>query len=79
MSGEEIVYVPSDSLITLGELYGFIRNENNRCRIHNRIFEQYIYNHLIAINSRESENITKYNFREKFLTDDDRLDFEKIL
>lgn len=79
LSGEEIVYVPSDSLISLGELYGFIKQKNNRCKIHNRIFEQYIYNHLTAIKARESENISSYNFREKFLTSDNGLDFEKIL
>lgn len=79
LSGEEIVYVPSDSLISLGELYGFIRREDNMCKIHNRIFEQYIYNHLTAIKTRESKNISSYNFRDKFLTEDNGLDFEKIL
>ncbi|WP_297417873.1 AAA-like domain-containing protein [Clostridium sp.] len=79
LSGEEIVYVPSDSLISLGELYGFIKHENNKCKIHNRIFEQYIYNHLTAINAHKSENISSYNFRDKFLTIDNGLDFEKIL
>jgi hypothetical protein len=79
LSGEEIVYVPSDSLISLGELYGFIKQENNICKIHNRIFEQYIYNHLTSIKARESENISNYNFRENFLTLDNGLDFEKVL
>ena len=79
LSGEEIVYVPSDSLISLGELYGFIKQKDNRCKIQNRIFEQYIYNHLTAIKARESNNISNYNFRDKFLTADNGLDFEKIL
>lgn len=38
-----------------------------------------IYNHLTAIKARESENISSYNFRDKFLTPDNGLDFEKIL
>lgn len=79
LSGEEIVYVPSDSLISLGELYGFLKEEKNRCKIHNRIFEQYIYNHLTAIKARESSNISNYNFRDNFVTSDNGLDFEKIL
>lgn len=79
LSGEEIVYVPSDSLISLGELYGFIKKENNRCKIHNRIFEQYIYNHLTSIKLRESDTISNYNFRDKFVTTDNGLDFKKIL
>ncbi|WP_411682464.1 AAA-like domain-containing protein [Clostridium thailandense] len=79
LSGEEIVYVPSDSLISLGEMYGFLKEEKNRCKIHNRIFEQYIYNHLTAIKARESSNISNYNFRDNFLTSDNGLDFEKIL
>jgi hypothetical protein len=79
LSGEEIVYVPSDSLISLGELYGFIKQENNRCKIQNRIFEQYIYNHLTSIKTRESENLSSYNFRDKFLTPENGLDFEKVI
>lgn len=79
LSGEEIVYVPSDSLISLGEMYGFLKEEKNRCKIHNRIFEQYIYNHLTSIKARESDNISNYNFRDNFLTKDNGLDFEKII
>lgn len=33
LSGEEIVYVPSDSLISLGEMYGFLKEEKNRCKL----------------------------------------------
>lgn len=79
LSGEDIVYVPSDSLISLGEMYGFLKEEKNRCKIHNKIFEQYIYNHLTAIKARESDSISNYNFRENFLTKDNGLDFEKII
>lgn len=79
LSGEEIVYVPSDSLISFGEMYGFLKEEKNRCKIHNKIFEQYIYNHLTAIKARKSDSISNYNFRENFLTTDNGLDFEKII
>ena len=77
--GEEIVYVPSDSIISMGEMYGILKAENGRCKVNNRIYEQYIYNHLTAIKTRESDSISRYNFKGKFLTNDGGLDFEKIL
>ncbi|MGL6107923.1 GxxExxY protein [Romboutsia sp.] len=79
LMGEEIVYVPSDNLISMGEMYGFIKNEEGRCKIHNRIFEQYIYNHITSITSRNDANISKYNYRENFITNEGGLDFKKIL
>lgn len=77
--GQEIVYIPSDPLISMGEMYGFFRRVDNVCKIHNRIFEQYIYNHMASIKSRENNNISIYNFRDNFITKDNGLDFEKVL
>jgi hypothetical protein len=77
--GEEIVYVPSEPNIVTGILYGFIKEENNKCMIHNKIFEHYIYNHLSAKKTVENESITNYNYRNNFITENNALDFEKIL
>lgn len=48
LDGEEFSFVASDNLINLGVTYGFLKNSSEKCVIANRIFEQYIYNHLAA-------------------------------
>ena len=40
IGGEEISYIIKDSIITLAKLHGIIREKNNKCVIHNRVFEQ---------------------------------------
>lgn len=48
LDGEEFSFVASDNLINLGVTYGFLKNSSGKCVIANRIFQQYIYNHLAA-------------------------------
>jgi hypothetical protein len=77
--GEEFSFVASDNLINIGITYGFFKNHNGKCVIANRIFEQYIYNHLTIKAARESVGFSGYNLKENFITKDNGLNFENIL
>ena len=76
---DEIPFVISDTIISQCLMYGIIRDSDGRCKIDNKIFELYIYNHMTSKVLRENKSINKYNFREKFITTDNNLDFEKVL
>jgi len=77
--GEEFSFVASDNLINIGITYGFFKNHNGKCVIANRIFEQYIYNHLTIKAARESVGFSGYNLKENFITKGNGLNFENIL
>ena len=48
MNGETFDFVITDPIINLGHLYGILsRSEQGQCQIHNRIFEQRIYAHMM--------------------------------
>lgn len=51
--------------IHLGVTYGFLKNSSGKCVIANRIFEQYIYNHLTARTAREGASFSGYNINAK--------------
>jgi hypothetical protein len=46
MEGEKITYNLDNPVISLGELYGILKNDDGLVQIHNRIYEQRIYNYL---------------------------------
>ncbi|WP_097016647.1 AAA-like domain-containing protein [Orenia metallireducens] len=78
MDGERITYNLDNPIIQLGELYGILKNNNGIVKVHNRIYEQRIYNYM---SSKIETNLNKisYNFRENFIRADGYLYFKKIL
>ena len=49
INGESFPFTITNPVINLGHLYGIIiRSEQGRCQIHNRIFEQRIYAHIMS-------------------------------
>ncbi len=49
INGERFPFVITNPVVNLGYLYGIlIKSEQSRCQIHNRIFEQRIYAHLMS-------------------------------
>lgn len=79
LDGEEFSFVASDNLINLGVTYGFLKNSSGKCIMANRIFEQYIYNHLAARTAREGASFSGYNIKQNFVTQNNGLNFENIL
>ena len=77
MKGAERVYNRDNYLLNMGVLYGIFKNENGRLKIHNRIYEQRIYNYMTS--HLENSEMSNYNFRDNFIGKDESLDFEKVL
>jgi len=78
MEGEKITYNLDNPIIRLGELYGILKNDGGIVKVHNRIYEQRIYNYMSS-KLETSLDMTTYNFKENFITDAGYLDFQKIL
>lgn len=77
--GEEIGYVGTEPLISLGSIYGILKDYNGKCVVHNKIFEHLIYNHLTAKKTIQNTSLARYNFRNDFIKNNNELDFQKIL
>lgn len=48
MNGQEFFYNPHNRLIQLGVMFGILRNEKGKIKIHNRLYEQLIYNYMAS-------------------------------
>lgn len=67
--------------INLGALYGIFRNDNGKVKIHNRVYEQLIYNYMVSKmqTSMYGTKFNNYNERSKFVNEDGTLDIKKVL
>ena len=63
-------------VINLGVLYGILRQKNEKARIHNRVYEQLIYDYMSS--KKETSNMTPYNFKGNFI-EGNMLNMEKVL
>lgn len=59
-------------------MYGIFRNENRKVKIHNRIYEQRIYNYLSSL-IETSTKIGSYNQKSKYIDINGDLDIKKVL
>jgi len=49
INGRTMIFAVSDPVISLGHIYGiFSETDEGKCRIHNRIYEQRIYSHMMS-------------------------------
>ncbi|KPA16041.1 AAA-ATPase [Candidatus Magnetomorum sp. HK-1] len=78
MQGEKKAYNIDNPIIKLGEMYGILSEKKGAVQIHNRIYEQRIYNYLSS-KIETSIDIGNYNFKDNFLQSDGHLNFSKIL
>lgn len=81
LEGEAIPLVRSDSLISRAIIYGIIKASGELCKIHNRIYEMLIYQHMTmkVLHEKSFEKASDYNFRDNFILPQGGLNFEKIL
>ena len=77
VDGRKITYNLDNPTIEKGELYGIFKNDGGSLKIHNRIYEQRIYNYLISKieNSLESD---AFDFRDSFI-DNGQLNLKEVL
>lgn len=78
LDGYEITYNQDNFIINMAIMYGIFNNYNGKVKIHNRIYEQRIYNYMSSL-IETSTNLGFYNEREKFIKSNGDLDIEKIL
>lgn len=78
IEGEEIIYNPDNPLIHHGVLYGIFKNDSSLLKVHNRAYEQRIYNYMTS-KTELKVRTNGYNFQNQFILKDRRLDVKKIL
>ncbi|HLP48440.1 MAG TPA: AAA-like domain-containing protein [Candidatus Kapabacteria bacterium] len=78
LDGENIGYNLDNPIIEQGVTHGVFRDDNGRVRIHNRVYEQRIYNYM-ASKVETSSNLGHYNFREHFLEKSGELNVKEVL
>jgi hypothetical protein len=77
IDGKKIIFNNYNPTIEKGILYGIFKNVKGRLLIHNRVYEQLIYNYLISKieNSMESD---AFDFRDSFI-DNGQLNLKAVL
>ena len=78
INGVNIPFNPDEPVTRLGRVYGIFK-ENGRLRIHNRIYEQRLYNYMAAKTLQASITKGEYNFNDYYTTADNTLDMERVL
>ncbi|MCP4133294.1 MAG: AAA family ATPase [bacterium] len=82
IDSKEVSYTVHNPVINLGILYGiFGRSEENKIKIHNRVYAELIYSYLSSKieTSPSSNQMGVYNYRDNFIEEDGSLNFEKVL
>jgi hypothetical protein len=81
LEDENISYVKTDNIISIGSIHGIIKEENGVCKLNNKIYEQLIYNHMMMKVIRQDKNsiMSQYNYRSKFIKEDGSLDIRKLM
>ena len=79
LSGDEIPFTISNITISKCSMYGIIKSDDSKCKIHNKIFELFLYNHFTTKILLSNNSIKRYNFREEFIMDDGGLNIELVL
>ncbi len=81
IEGDSTSYHVTDNLISLAKMHGMVAEEEGNCKIHNKIYEQLIYDHMMVKLIREGrvEKISQYTISANYIDSDGNLDFEKVL
>lgn len=77
IDGAEFNYNPDHSIIRFGMIYGILMNDNGNVRVHNRVYEQRIYN-FMSSGLEISAATSSKNLTGKFLDESGNLDIKKI-
>lgn len=76
VDGEKIAFNPDEPVIQKGRVYGIFKR-NGQLKIHNRVYEQRIYNYMSI--KKLIAMPRGLNFASHFMTDDDGLDMKAAL
>ena len=79
INGENIVFNRLDPVINLGLTYGIFNDIGETVQISNKIFEEILYNYMVSKLSTKTKDMSLYNFKDSFITDDGGLNMDKVL
>ncbi len=77
INGRRLTFTITNPVIHMASLYGILSESDGVCKIHNRIFEQKIYAHMMS--NLLIANNTTVSDEYEFFTDNDGLDVKLIL
>ena len=78
MHDQEFTYNPLNETISQGIMYGILKEENRRVKIHNRLYEQMIYNYMIS--KLETSGQVKIDpVGNSYIESDGSLNIEKVI
>ena len=77
IDGERITFNPDNPTISKGILYGVFKR-NGTIKIHNRVYEQRIYNYMIS-NTEVNLQTENYNAENQFKLPNNELNLEKVI
>lgn len=78
--GKPITYNPTNPVISLAEMFGFVKNAEGRVIPANRIFDTLLYNHFLSQEEIQSSDMYKASLLDKNLfIRDGHLDMRRVL
>lgn len=78
--GKPITYNPTNPVISLAVMFGFVKNADGKIIPANRIFDTLLYNHFLSMDELRSSGMYKASLLDKNLfVRDGHLDMKKIL
>ncbi|MFD3156828.1 AAA family ATPase [Haloimpatiens sp. FM7330] len=78
LEGNPITYVEDNPIISMGIMYGILKEEKGKVKINNRIYEQRIYNYMSSI-IETTTDVSSYNQSSNYIKDNGELDINRIL
>ena len=79
-SGKAITYTPTNQVVNLALMFGFVRNEEGKVIPANRIFDTLLYNHFLSLDEMEKSDMYKASLQDKnIFIRDGHLDMRRIL
>lgn len=80
MNEAKVPFNRHNAVIAKGILYGILREEGGQTKIHNRLYEQLIFDYMTTNLLVSGEvNLSKYDTESTYLCNDGSLDMEKVI
>ena len=78
INGANIPFSPQEPVTRLGRIYGVFK-ANGRLKVHNRIYEQCLYNYMTGKTRQTLIEKGAYDFSTEFINPDNSLDLQRVL
>lgn len=77
MDGVDFLYNPHDPLIYMGRLYGILSEIQGKVHVHNRVYDQIIYNYMTS-KLASAGSVTSAGPTAHYLDNEGNLDIQKV-